>query len=188
MKKASIIRIALKSTLSLGAMGAVMTVGAALAAEASRAPAGSANGAAVETITLRNGQGMSAKILTYGATLQSLSGPDKSGKTADVLLGYDDLEGYVEHPNYYGVTVGRYANRIAGGKFMLDGKTYQLPLNDKVNSLHGGGKGFDKQVWTVVSMKSGPKASVVLGLTSPDGDAGYPGKLDVTVTYTLDEA
>jgi aldose 1-epimerase len=188
MHKANIIRIALKSTLSLGALGVVLTAGGALAAEASRAPAGTANGAAVETITLSNGQGVSAKILTYGATLQSLSGPDKAGKTADVLLGYDDLKGYVEHPNYYGVTVGRYANRIAGGKFALDGKTYQLPLNDKVNSLHGGGKGFDKQVWTVLSMKSGPKASVVLGLTSPDGDAGYPGKLDVTVTYTLDEA
>ncbi|HCW60235.1 MAG TPA: galactose-1-epimerase, partial [Sphingobium sp.] len=82
-----------------------------------------------------------------------------------------------------------YANRIAGGKFSLDGKAYQLPVNDNdVNSLHGGGKGFDKQVWKVVSVKSGPTAKAVLALTSPDGDAGYPGKLDVTVTYTLDES
>lgn len=188
MKKVAIIKNALKSTLSLAVLGGGVAATGAMAAQASRAPAGNANGAAVETITLSNGAGVSAKILTYGATLQSLSGPDKAGKIADVLLGYDDLAGYVEHPNYYGVTVGRYANRIAGGKFSLDGKSYQLPLNDKVNSLHGGGKGFDKQVWKVVSLKSGPKATVVLGLTSPDGDAGYPGKLDVTVTYTLDEA
>lgn len=188
MKKVAIIKNALKSTLSLAVLGGGVAATGAMAAQASRAPAGNANGAAVETITLSNGAGVSAKILTYGATLQSLSGPDKAGKIADVLLGYDDLAGYVEHPNYYGVTVGRYANRIAGGKFSLDGKSYQLPLNDKVNSLHGGGKGFDKQVWRVVSLKSGPKATVVLGLTSPDGDAGYPGKLDVTVTYTLDEA
>ncbi|MDO7834247.1 aldose epimerase family protein [Sphingobium sp. HBC34] len=162
--------------------------GTAIAADASRAPAGTANGAAVERITLKNGTGVSATILTYGATLQSLSGPDREGRIADVLLGYDDLAGYVDHPNYFGVTVGRYANRIAGGRFSLDGKAYQLPLNDKVNSLHGGGKGFDKQVWRVVSLKSGPTASLVLALTSADGDAGYPGTLDVTVTYTLDEA
>ncbi|WP_022684152.1 aldose epimerase family protein [Sphingobium bisphenolivorans] len=166
----------------------LMTGTSLQAAQASRAPAGKlADGTAVETITLSNGQGVSAKILTYGATLQSLYGPDRDGKSADVLLGYDDLAGYVDHPNYFGVTVGRYANRIAGGKFALDGKTYQLPLNDKVNTLHGGGKGFDKQVWKVVSLKSGPKASLVLSLSSPDGDSGYPGQLDATVTYTLDE-
>ncbi len=159
-----------------------------MAAEASRAPAGTlADGTAIETISLTNKQGVTAKILTYGATLQSLSGPDKDGKIADVLLGYDDLAGYVDFPNYFGVTVGRYANRIAGGKFSLDGKAYSLPLNDKVNSLHGGGKGFDKQAWKVVSLKSGPTARLVLSHVSPDGDSGYPGKLDVTVTYTLDE-
>ncbi|QGP79116.1 aldose epimerase family protein [Sphingobium sp. CAP-1] len=183
MRKVVVLKTALSYALALG-----LASGTAIAAEASRAPAGTANGAAVETITLSNGAGVSAKILTYGATLQSLSGPGKDGRQADVLLGYDDLAGYVDHPNYFGVTVGRYANRIAGGAFSLDGKAYQLPLNDKVNSLHGGGKGFDKQVWKVVSLKSGPKASLVLALTSPDGDSGYPGKLDVTVTYTLDEA
>lgn len=177
----------LKTALSY-ALALTLASGTALAAEASRAPAGSANGAAVEAITLKNGAGVSATVLTYGATLQSLSAPDKDGKAADVLLGYDTVAGYVDFPNYFGVTVGRYANRIGGGKFMLDGKAYQLPLNDKVNTLHGGGKGFDKQVWKVVSIKSGPTATAVLALTSPDGDSGYPGKLDVTVTYTLDEA
>lgn len=177
----------LKTALSY-AMAFALASGTALAAEASRAPAGNAPGGAVETITLTNKQGVSAKILSYGATLQSLSGPGKDGKTADVLLGYDDLKDYVEHPNFFGVTVGRYANRIAAGKFSIDGKAYQVPVNDNgVNSLHGGGKGFDKQVWKVVSVKSGPVATAVLSLTSPDGDAGYPGKLDVTVTYTLDE-
>ena len=177
----------LKTALSY-ALAIALASGTALAAEASRAPAGSANGTAVETITLKNGAGVSAKILTYGATLQSLSGPGKDGTIADVLLGYDDLKSYVDYPNYFGVTVGRYANRIAGGKFTLDGKAYQLPLNDKVNTLHGGGKGFDKQVWKIVSIKSGPVATLVLSLTSMDGDSGYPGKLDTTVTYTLDES
>jgi aldose 1-epimerase len=178
----------IKTTLSYAAALALTSV-SALAAEASRAPAGTlADGSAVEVISLTNKQGVSAKILTYGATLQSLSAPDKNGRIADVLLGYDDLKDYVDHPNYFGVTVGRYANRIAGGAFSLDGKAYKLPLNDKSNTLHGGGKGFDKQVWKVASVKSGPVATLVLTLTSADGDSGYPGKLDATVTYTLDDA
>nr|WP_313809198.1 aldose epimerase family protein [Sphingobium sp.] len=175
------------ATLSYGVLLGV-TSASALAAEASRAPAGKlADGTAIEAITLKNAQGVAATILTYGATLQKLAGPDRNGKTADVLLGYDDLSGYVDHPNYFGVTVGRYANRIAGGRFTLDGKSYQLPLNDKANTLHGGGKGFDKQVWKVVSLTSGPTATLVLSHVSPDGDSGYPGQLDATVTYTLDE-
>ncbi|PZU57233.1 MAG: galactose-1-epimerase [Sphingobium sp.] len=177
-----------KVSLAIVAFGCLMTT-PALAAEASRAPAGTlADGTKIETITLSNGHGVSARILSYGATLQSLIGPDRDGKPADVVLGYDDLASYVDHPNYFGVTVGRYANRIAGGRFTLDGASYQLPLNDKTNSLHGGTKGFDKVAWTVVSVKSGPSASVVLSYRSPDGDAGYPGQLDTTVTYSLDEA
>ena len=177
-----------KTTLSYGA-ALLMTSTSALATEASRAPAGKlADGTAVELITLTNAQGVSARILTYGATLQSLIAPDREGKGADVLLGYDDLAGYVGHPNYFGVTVGRYANRIGGGTFTIDGKSYQLPRNDKVNSLHGGGKGFDKQLWKVVSVKSGPTASVLLSHSSPDGDSGYPGQVDASVTYALDES
>ena len=166
----------------------LLVPGAAMAAEAKRSAAGSLkDGTAVEAITLSNARGVSARILAYGATLQSLSAPDRAGKVADVTLGYDDLASYVDHPNYFGVTVGRYANRIGGGRFALDGKTYQLPLNDKTNSLHGGGKAFDKTVWKIVSIKSGPQASVVLSHRSPDGEAGYPGNLDVTVTYSLDD-
>ncbi|WP_242127062.1 aldose epimerase family protein [Sphingobium sp. Sx8-8] len=175
------------ATLSYGVLLALAST-SAQAAEADRAPAGKlADGTLIEAITLKNAGGVSATILTYGATLQKFSGPDRNGRIADVLLGYDDLAGYIDRPNYFGVTVGRYANRIAGGKFVLDGKSYQLPLNDKVNSLHGGDKGFDKQAWKLVSLKGGPVATAVLALTSPDGDSGYPGQLDATVTYTLDE-
>ena len=162
--------------------------GTAIAGEASRAPAGKlADGTAIEAITLKNSHGVSATILTYGATLQTMIAPDRAGKPTDILLGYDKLDGYVEQPNYFGVTVGRYANRIAAGRFTLDGKAYQLPLNNAPNSLHGGEKGFDKVAWTVRSVKSGPSASVVLAYKSADGEQGYPGALDVTVTYALDE-
>jgi aldose 1-epimerase len=175
---------------ALGVLAVALTLAMpAMATEVSRASAGKlVDGTDVEALTLTNSHGVSARVLTYGATLQRLIGPDRNGKLADVVLGYDDLSSYVDHPNYFGVTVGRYANRIAGGRFALDGVAYQLPLNDKTNSLHGGGKGFDKVVWKVASLKSGPTASLVLSYSSPDGDSGYPGKLDVTVTYSLDEA
>ena len=178
-----------KSGIIVATLLAALSAHAADAAEAKRTPAGTLkDGTAIEAVTLSNAQGVSARILSYGATLQSLMGPDRNGKIADVMLGYDDLASYVDHPNFFGVTVGRFANRIAGGRFTLDGKAYQLPLNDKVNSLHGGGKGFDKVAWKIVSAKSGPTATLVLGYRSPDGDSGYPGNLDVTVTYTLDES
>ena len=178
-----------KSGIIVATLLAALSAHAADAAEAKRTPAGTLkDGTAIEAVTLSNAHGVSARILSYGATLQSLIGPDRNGKIADVMLGYDDLASYVDHPNFFGVTVGRFANRIAGGRFTLDGKPYQLPLNDKVNSLHGGGKGFDKVAWKIVSATNGPTATLVLGYRSPDGDSGYPGNLDVTVTYTLDEA
>lgn len=178
-----------KSGIIVATLLAALSAHAADAAEAKRTPAGTLkDGTAIEAVTLSNAHGVSARILSYGATLQSLMGPDRNGKIADVMLGYDDLASYVEHPNFFGVTVGRFANRIAGGRFTLDGKAYQLPLNDKVNSLHGGGKGFDKVAWKIVSATNGPTATLVLAYRSPDGDSGYPGNLDVTVTYTLDES
>ena len=178
-----------KTGIIVATMLAALSTQAADAADVKRTPAGTLkDGTAIEAVTLSNAHGVSARILSYGATLQSLMGPDRNGKIADVVLGYDDLASYVDHPNFFGVTVGRFANRIAGGRFTLDGKTYQLPLNDKTNTLHGGGNGFDKVAWTIVSAKSGPTATLVLGYRSPDGDSGYPGTLDVTVTYTLDDA
>jgi aldose 1-epimerase len=166
----------------------LLAASAALAASASRAPFGNLpDGTPVEAITLINNAGVSATILTYGATLQALKAPDRTGAVADIVLGHDTLKPYVETPNYFGITVGRFANRIAGGRFTLDGTTYQLTQNDKQNSLHGGVKGFDKHVWQVADLRQGDTASVTLTLTSPDGDQGYPGTLAVKTTYALDE-
>lgn len=161
----------------------------AIAADAVRERAGQLkDGSVVEAVTLKNRRGVEARVITYGATLQSLIAPDRRGKRAEVTLGYDDVADYEAKPNYFGVTVGRFANRIAGGRFSLAGRSYQLTRNDKTNSLHGGVQGFDKRIWKILSVESGPSARVVLGLTSADGDQGYPGKLDATVTYSLDEA
>jgi aldose 1-epimerase len=146
------------------------------------------DGVRIEAVTLTNGHGVRARIITYGATLQALEVPDRNGQSADVALGYDDLAGYVDKPNYYGATIGRYANRIAGARFSLDGKRFQLSQNDKANSLHGGAKGFDKRVWKILKLQDGPTASVSLGLTSAAGDQGYPGTLSVTTTYSLDDS
>ena len=145
-------------------------------------------GAMIEAITLTNQHGVSARIISYGATLQSFNAPDRDGRMADIVLGYDDLAGYVQRPNYFGATVGRYANRIADGRFTLDGKTYQLSRNDKTNSLHGGAQGFDKRAWRIATVKDGPVGSVTLELTSAAGDQGYPGTLQVSATYALDES
>ena len=160
----------------------------AVAADAAREQAGQlADGSAIEAVTLKNARGVEARVITYGATLQSLVAPDRKGVPAEVTLGYDTAAEYEAKPNYYGVTVGRYANRIAGGRFSLDGQAFQLPQNNNGNSLHGGTQGFDKRNWRIVSVSSGPTARVVMGLTSADGDQGYPGRLEVTVTYSLDD-
>ena len=165
-----------------------MAASPACAAEAHREAAGRlTDGTPVEAITLSNANGVSARILTYGATLQSLVAPDRDGVPADIIIGYDDLASYEQKPNYFGVTVGRYANRIAGAAFTLDGERHELARNDGANSLHGGAEGFDKRNWKVETVRSGPVARLVLSLTSPDGDQGYPGELDVRVTYTLDD-
>ena len=146
------------------------------------------DGTAIEAVTLTNDKGVRARIITYGATLQALEAPDRRGRTADVVLGYDDLRGYVEKPNYFGATIGRYANRIAGGTFSLDGHSYRLSRNDKTNSLHGGAVGFDKRVWKIESLASAPHAAATFALTSAAGDQGYPGKLEVRVRYALDDS
>jgi aldose 1-epimerase len=146
------------------------------------------NGASIETVTLSNSSGISARILTYGATLQSLIAPDAEGVPADIVLGHDDVAGYEETRGFLGVTVGRYANRIAGGRFTLDGVVHAVERNDGPNSLHGGTNGFDRAVWTIESITTGAAASVVLAHVSPDGDGGFPGEVRATMAYTLDEA
>jgi aldose 1-epimerase len=145
-----------------------------------------ADGTPTEAIVLSTDRGISARILSYGATLQALIVPDRNGKPGDIVLGHDTSAEYEAKQAYFGATVGRYANRIAGGRFTLDGKTFQLPLNDTHNSLHGGGHAFDRAVWRVVSVKSGASGSVVLEHVSPDGENGYPGEVDARVTYSMD--
>ncbi|MBD8545309.1 aldose epimerase family protein [Sphingomonas sp. CFBP 8760] len=166
---------------------ALALAGAATAqAEVKRAPFGTlADGRAVESVTLTNGKGVTARIISYGAILQSVEAPDRTGKIAEITLGYDSIDGYLKAPNYFGATVGRYANRIANGRFAIDGKTYTLAQNNGVNALHGGKVGFDKVLWRIVAVKDGPAPAVTLAYTAADGEEGYPGKLDVTATYTL---
>jgi aldose 1-epimerase len=178
------------------ARNAAIAAAAILATGASHASAADArdssfgrlpDGRDVRATTLSNGKGVSATIIAYGASLQSLSMPDKNGRKADVQLGYATIDDYLAKPQYFGATVGRVANRIAKGRFTLDGKTYQTPVNNGVNALHGGAIGFDKVLWEVVEVRSGPTAHVRLRYVSADGDQGYPGKLTVFATYSLDE-
>lgn len=140
-------------------------------------------GTKVELLTLRDGSGMTAQVSTLGAALHSLEAPDRDGKYADVVLADHALAATLAKPQYFGTTVGRFANRIARGRFTLDGRAYQAPVNDGPNSLHGGTAGFDKVVWEVVD--SAPD-HVALRYVSPAGDQGYPGTLTVTATYALE--
>ena len=142
-------------------------------------------GEKVEQYTLTNKAGMEVKIITYGGRIASLKVPDKNGEFEDVILGFDSISQYTSDNPYFGALIGRYGNRIAGGKFSLDGEEYQLPQNDGQNSLHGGDKGFDKVVWT--AEVPADSTSLVLTYKSKDGEMGYPGNLDVQVTYTLNE-
>ncbi len=158
----------------------------AAAGEVRRAPFGTLpDGRNVEEVTLIQG-GLTARILTWGALLRGLEVPDRTGTTADVVLGYHDLDGYLTAPNYFGVSVGRYANHIRAGRFTLDGTAYTLARNDGPNALHGGREGFDKRLWTITDIRDGATPSVTMRYVSPDGEEGYPGTLTAEVTYALD--
>ncbi|MEU5434949.1 aldose epimerase family protein [Streptomyces sp. NPDC020719] len=143
-----------------------------------------ADGTKVYLWTVTNG-GTRLKVLSYGGIVHSLEVPDRHGHLADIALGLDNLADYVAKSPYFGGLIGRYGNRIAGGRFTLDGHTYQLPLNDGVNSLHGGTQGFDKRMWHVEPFTHGSETGLVLSRISPDGEMGYPGTLKVRVVYTL---
>jgi aldose 1-epimerase len=143
------------------------------------------DGTAVESFTLRNAHGLEVRAITYGAIITSVRVPDRAGRLGDVVLGHDDLAGYLAKPSYFGAVVGRYGNRIAKGRFTLDGKTYTLATNNGPNHLHGGIKGFDKVVWKAEPAATG--AAVTFRYVSADGEEGYPGKLQAQVTYTLDD-
>jgi aldose 1-epimerase len=145
------------------------------------------DGTVIEAFTLRNSKGASAKILTYGGTLEGLWVPDRKKNIRDVVLGFDDLKGYLSpHPNIGGI-IGRYANRIAKGKFSIDGQEYSLATNNGPNALHGGTVGFDRKVWKGEAVSGAKEAAVRLTYVSPDGEEHFPGTLTVTVMYTLTE-
>ncbi|MDD8009502.1 MAG: galactose mutarotase [Acidobacteriota bacterium] len=143
------------------------------------------DGSAVDLYTLADGKGLTVRLMTYGATLVSLEWPDRDGALADCVLGYDTLDGYLKASPYFGATVGRYGNRIARGRFALDGNTYTLAANNGQNHLHGGVRGFDKILWKGEPVQDSSGVGVRFTTLSPDGDEGYPGNLDVSVTYVL---
>jgi aldose 1-epimerase len=153
-----------------------------------RAPFGRAGGQEVFLYTLTNAHGIEVRAMSYGATIVSLRAPDRSRRSDDVVLGFDTFDGYLAVEPYFGAIVGRYGNRIAKGRFELDGKTYQLATNNGPNHLHGGVKGFDKVVWEAEPFDRDGRSGVVFTHTSPDGDEGYPGTLNARVTYTLTPA
>ncbi|MGD0573721.1 MAG: aldose epimerase family protein [Sedimentisphaerales bacterium] len=144
------------------------------------------DGQQVDIVTLTNGKGLTAKIMTYGGTIVSFEAPDRNGKPGDIVLGFDNLDGYLKGCPYFGAIIGRYGNRIAAAKFTLDGKEYKLAANNGENSLHGGIVGFDKVVWKIEKAEvKGNKAELKLSCTSRDGEEGFPGNLKCVVTYTL---
>ncbi len=142
-------------------------------------------GVLVNLYTFTNEKGMEVKITNYGGIVVSIRVPDRDGKLGDVVLGYDSLDGYLEKSPYFGALIGRYGNRIAYGKFTLDGIEYSLAQNNGENHLHGGLKGYDKVVWQAEEVKSGSTVGLKLNYLSNDGEEGYPGNLDITVKYTL---
>jgi aldose 1-epimerase len=142
-------------------------------------------GQEVGIYTLRNGGGVEARVTNFGATLVTLKVPDRNGASADIVLGYDDLQSYEAGRAFFGATVGRYANRIAKGEFSLCGKAYQLPVNSGVNSLHGGVQGFNKHMWAAKEVSTGDGDTLELTYLSKDAEEGYPGNLAVTVRYTM---
>lgn len=180
----------------VSSLAAALVVGCALHAAGQAAPARTPvkagvvkaafgqtkEGVAVEQYTLTNRSGMIARIITYGATLTDLVVPDRDGRPGDVVLGYDKLEPYLAGVPYFGATIGRVGNRIAKGRFTVNGTTYTLATNNGPNHLHGGNKGFDKVVWKAQPLAG---SSVKFTYHSPDGEEGYPGNLDAAVIYTL---
>ena len=144
-------------------------------------------GEAVSVYTLRNAHGIEVRAINYGGIIVSLKVPDRNGRVDDVVLGHDSLEQYERASPYFGAIIGRYGNRIARGRFTLEGRTYTLATNNGPNHLHGGVKGFDKVVWDVAPFERPDSVGLVFRYTSPDGEEGYPGTLRATVTYTLTE-
>jgi len=145
------------------------------------------DGKAVELYTMTNGHGLVVKFISYGGVITEIDAPDRAGRSAGVVLGLSNLHQYETIPNFFGAVVGRFANRIGGARFTLDGDEYHLPANNNGNTLHGGTVGFNKAVWSVTTHRAANVLSATLTHVSPDGDQGFPGTLNVTVTYTLND-
>jgi len=181
----SIVSLCLFATFGSG----VVAEASAAEVSLSRADYGTtADGHPVSQYTLKNSHGVTLKVITYGGIVTTLEVPDRKGKVADIVLGFDSLHDYEKYNGniHFGALIGRYANRIAGGRFPLDGKTWQLPVNDGPNTLHSGPNSFDTKVWTVTGTHGDAKSSsVTLRYVSPDGENGFPGTLTADVTYTL---
>ena len=164
----------------------LLATAAAVAAQVTKQPFGKMpDGQQVDLYTLRNAHGVEAKIITYGGIVVSLKVPDRNGKFDDVVLGFNDFDGYLKNAPYFGALIGRYGNRIAKGRFTLNGVEYKLAVNNGENHLHGGLKGFDKVVWTSHEIKTKAGPAVALTYLSKDGEEGYPGNLTAIVVYTL---
>ncbi|PYD49147.1 aldose epimerase family protein [Novacetimonas pomaceti] len=187
------VRMALAALLPVAGITCATLAQAAPAVSFERAPFGTTDdGRPVEQYTLRNAHGMTVRFMTYGGIITAIETPDRHGNAADVVLGFSTLGGYTHDSArgglFFGAMIGRYANRLARGTFTLDGHTYHIAVTAPPNALHGGRKGFDKQVWTFEGETHDDHGtSVTLGLVSPDGDQGFPGTLHVHVTYRLDD-
>ena len=168
-------------------MGILVSLGAAgkEAGSVKKESFGTVEGKTVELYTLTNRKGAEAKITTYGATVVSLKVPDRNGKFDDIVLGFDNIEGYLQGTSFFGATIGRFGNRIAKGRFKLNGVEYKLATNNQPNHLHGGNKGFDKVIWNARPFNVKGGAGLALKYLSHDGEEGYPGNLSVSVRYTL---
>ena len=145
------------------------------------------DGTAVDLFTLTNAHGIEVRVMTYGCVILSLKTPDRHGDFDDIVLGFDDLTSYLTRSRFFGCVVGRYANRIAGGRFTLDGVTYALATNNGPNHLHGGSRGWDKAVWTPAPFERADASGVVLRYLSADGEESYPGEVSAVVSYTLND-
>jgi aldose 1-epimerase len=185
---ASVIVVMVLATLPIAQLTAAQDATPEAAVGISSEPWGEVDGQPVTLYTLTNANGMEVKITNFGGIITSVMVPDRDGKLADVTLGFDNLDRYVAGHPYFGNITGRYANRIARGTFEIDGTHYYLPVNNAPNSLHGGDKGFDKFVWTAAEVSGTGEVGVKLSRMSPDKEEGYPGNLDVQVTYTLTDS
>ncbi|HEY6212396.1 MAG TPA: aldose epimerase family protein [Vicinamibacterales bacterium] len=180
----------MKSFLAVAAAAVVMTACTVMVPGGTGQIRGEAFGAlpdgrTVDVSRMTNASGIEIRTIPYGAIITSIKTPDRNGKMDDVVLGFDTLDGYLKTNPYFGAVVGRFGNRIAKGVFSLGGETFHLATNNGPNHLHGGNKGFDKKLWRGAAFSRGDDVGIVYTLTSPDGDEGYPGTLNVKVTYTL---